>query len=889
MCQVELAQFPELHDLLSSSISALSKFLGHTPISLLRSMERPIIWFWLQNGKFSAFPWFLFGMSNLSEFVQNFEKQLVSQLVCLGYLDQLSNLCEFVEADEQELLQRYAAIISVYSTIRLREGQKFNPQNFLERSLGANLLSKRVEQQDPAHIAFVLLHDTVEAVRTMRKVGCEAIATKADKLLTDLGTEMCTTNRDPLQCSAKGLLHVLGPAENQIAAFRPSTQTRIAQELIPNLSSQNRLEIAQSIRKLGLLLCFGSDLPLQGYLPEMMLRGLSSVLLTSTLRMEAMVRVLMLHILSRYAPTTSVGHGVFFFSIIIILRTLTKSEIPEDQKAILKKLMQTVSSDQTLPFTFDCELLNDQNRLQITDERMPAFLAMVSAATSLQNLGPASYTNDRKRAFLELIAPMVQNVILLSANLVEELELLIGNDYIPTTSIDAELVSRVRGASFLLQTANQVSLKYCNYRRPPEQKTITISQSLSDSLQSFDSHVARCAEATIARILQHCPAEVEFVEDLQNHLDSWCSDPPQSMLNYDSLRAQFQATTDYHEWLKTLVQLLLVCMCGNALFGQLVALTELDPIFSRAILPELVRKGRSSSSSISVKVQSVISYALQKSFRDHVSHEREQIRTCLLILECLRDIEDSPQTVSQESLAIQYDHLDAANAACYHAFHEEAVLLLNKAWLQLQGHKSQRFLMIQSKIYTTLDEPDSRYGLSQDASLLAASRCNAMAEDSLKNLTLYAAIQTATRRSGETASLQLGSRIGSSLTNLGLDVINLEMASSRDQESKYQSSWRLENWDLPYATGEIGPQQALYRVLCTASVAYPKNKKLIAECCRHTFVELIQAPSQMQKKLPVIASLLEMEEILHAHHDTASQIITKPWPKRTQSLRESLQ
>lgn len=878
-----------LANILHASILVITELTQHTLLSLWRWSSCCMIWSWLNRHSFQLFPFTLFGFTTQREFLQSSASEVASQLICRGHLDQFAELCHLLDTPESVLLKEYAGKIKVYGMIQASKGQVFEPTRFMERMLGTESLTTILASHDLFSIAFSLMYDTEDAARVLRAFSYFDIASKAENILPELGSAHRPAEEHPLVCSIEVVMRLFEEQPLPDGLPDRSSLMRTAQRLLMGLSSTASIDIAQSLRKLGLLLCFNHNDSSSNYLSEMLLRGLTIFIVARARNdLENVVCCLMLHIIRVYRPDTASGSNVLFISLISILSI---EKYLDRSHGLRTKLMQVIASHSLalVPSSISdmLELLENCHHIEPCSTRL---LKVLECAAQWLNVENTPYVLTGKRLFLQLIAPMVKNTLLQSPAVVLALQRLIGANYEPSTDIDAELVIRVAGASYLLQTRHPSipPSERVNTDQSTESSRWVIRQELLFSLQSVDSSIIRCAEITISKLYKFCRNKIDFPDQLTPFLDPLCKSSSWPNMTHEELLQNVLDAADYASWLRNFLQILLFYQSDRDLYCQMQDLCALDTQFSSKIIFQLIVQGMAVNSCTQDRVVDIISEVLHHTFCNHVISGRQKVATAVTIAAQLRFTLASTPAEFTDSPIAEIDYLEAARAASFHGLQREAALLIHVAWSGIEQGKSTSVNAFQSVVCRAMGEPDAISGLPGEATLYSTFILSSTELNTSGTLAMFSAMQSAKRRDDDSKDAVLDSKISTSLRDLGLDIINLQLRGNTFDDAKYQSAWRLGQWNLPYTPNSSGRHQTLYRALCSTSTMLSRKDRQDFDCCRNAFLELTTSLENLQEDMPVIGSLLELEEAVLIEQHQIPKLISNIWLPRTKKMRELL-
>lgn len=857
---------------------------------LLDFYHKSLICSWLQTTNISSFPYILFGFESLKEFITHYEGELVAQMISQGFLDQFAALCVLLREQEKSILLRNIDLVHVYSRIRLEGGQNFDSSNFIRGVLGVVVLEATQSQDTMICTTFVHIHDCLGASRTLDKVGLKDISRRLDPIESFTDGELRAPAREPLQCTLRGFVNICNDIIPDKLRISDRSMIKIVRLLLKDLRHGFPIRNSQALRKIGVLIAFTDRMCFEGYPLEVLLRCLCGCLSSSRFTLGRPVCTLILHLLSNTRYTEQGSYNIVFQATLFLLRFSSTVELSKEQLNAIHDF-----SSSKVHYRHNSVINAVDLGIFIKSIRTKAIslcqLQQVTlAAIMVFQEETSEYLTDAKRILIQLVAAACTTEMLRSQVFVDQLRSLIGSEYHPVSVDEVVLVNKLSSSVLYFGGNDQPKFKQDTGPSFSGFHRAALSQCVIRSLRSYDPTVAESAETTLVLMTSQA-------NQLENEIPEFIGKClPLHMVENDLARRRSAITdaidkTSYSPWVKALLNLLLQYLSEDDFYFALARSICVDPVLCQRSLVHLAHDCLEKCRARKDDLETQMTALFQECFKDYLSRSTEEIKICLSVLEGLRSVDRAGSSAIAKFSWLQINYVYAAQAACHHEFLEDALLFLEILWLSGYSITTDIFISTQLRIYSQIEEPDSFYGVEQEPSLQTALVKAEYESSGNRALPMYTALQNADKRFRKHDSSELRHKIGTSLRSLALDTINIDNGgtSMTLDESKYESAWRLEHWDLPFSPSAAGCHQILYRVLCSLANVSWIDLKTAKPILQQAHVDIMSLSRQQSGRNVITASLMELEELLISiDNKSALPVLIDTWSQRSEVLRSSL-
>lgn len=855
-------------------------------LDLFSIHARDLIWTWLQESTFLSFPSFLFQV-DWTFFIHSFANELVSQLVCQGSLDQFSDLCKRLECNEKSALSRYMGLITVYSTIRRNDGQVFDSSNFLIRELGLEKYNAFLEEHDLVTIAFSCLDDAADAPRILIKLQYFEAAKSLSALNEMVGVTSLTMSRKPLQLSLKQLfsLYLQSDASQRLLDIPAVSLLTITRNLLRSIITGLSVHKEQATRRLLFLKCLYRHHWTRGYLPLVLLRGFSSILLIGNDNKSATICHLLLDVLCEMIPVVEDkdAYRTVFESTIILIWAAETADV---DISLLKQALREADHHHISKDGFDLTnltILCDFESPRKSPEIAEKLTKLICHANTVFLAGDEAYSSEPKEKFINLVSQSVTPAMLQSLELRIALRSLVPAKYVPANVSQATLLSRLDATLFLHQVHGNRARQGHDQHYSPGSSRQQLLEHVLESLSSYKPNVAECAEQTLSQCISTCDSYQIFPEELLT-----CLKPPRTYeFNPSSQTSDIIEIANTSPYTKSLFTFscVLLTQLKDDFCSRMLKLAVLSHQFGLRFITHLVILTLEHAHCSQEDICSTVADWLNDCFARHEIISRDHIYTGLHILKTIRN--RSHSTGQLDILQAKIDYLMIAKASLFHHRSCDAIMYIHIAWTTSPDIVSTNFALV-GQLHESLGEPDSIYGVPAEANIYSALRGAEYRKEHHKTLAFYSSIQAADLRRNAAVVSTASDKVSASLASLGLDGLNLALqrTNGRTQESEFRSAWRLGQWNIPFTRHDAGPQQLLYRLLCSLSRIRLQGDESFKKDLRHMRLEsCLDRESDHQQPLHA-AILFEVEEAFSQSNlsSESKNSFLDMWSNRTPNL-----
>lgn len=884
-----MSRFKLVASLLKQGMTEIARRAGLSKLDLLTIHGRDLIWGWLQGSTLVSFPSFVFGLES-DLFFHRFAPELIPQLVSQGNLDQFTDLCAILKCSEENALSKYLGLISVYSTIRRIDGQKFDATNFITRELGSEKFCAILKEHDLVAIAFSCLNDAADAPRLLTKTRWPIKTESLVRSIGSIGMNQVSLARKPWQITLERLLTIYLQLDTGLVHVSESSLLVMTRDLLRTLAKGISIQKEQAIRKLSLLRCLYAGQWVAGYLPLLLLRGLSSILLISEARNLVSISRELLEVICDAVPgiNNRIGYRTIFESAVILIWAVRDAHT--DLSTLKNALSQSeykYTHEDVLGLQ-DLMVLCDVESSSKSSSRLKTIIRLIHHASDVFSPGEQAYSTEPRRIFIDLISKLMTYEMLQCSGIRSALQALIPATFVPVNTAQATLLSRLDAILFLEGVHRRSSKQVSNHDRMREldRQQPFLSVVLA-SLESYKPKIAECAEQALSRSIAMDGLKGKLPKEL---LACLCRPKYSSACTMTSARdiSEIIPEDTYTLWLVGFSRVLLEHLKDD-FYSRWLNLAVLDRLFGLHFICRLAMSTLDHADCSSGKISADVASWLNDCFAQHEQVTKEHIDTSLHILKTIRSSSLRPE--QSDIFRDKIDYIMTAKASAWHHRSSEAAMYLHISWTTSSDVIESNSTFVRA-VHENLEEPDSIYGIPTEADIYSALRGAEYRNEHQKTLSFYSSIQAADLRRNSEENSAANKNISSSLASLGLDGLNLNLRRSDGniQESEYRSAWRLGQWTVPYTRYDVGPQQLLYRLLCSVSKALWRGDVESQIHLRDIRLKLYSGLFSKSQQPLHAAILLELEEILDQRDGSIQTRYSflDTWSKRTTNLYAAL-
>lgn len=369
--------------------------------------------------------------------------------------------------------------------------------------------------------------------------------------------------------------------------------------------------------------------------------------------------------------------------------------------------------------------------------------------------------------------------------------------------------------------------------------TAALLRLLRDQLLSDDRFEVSLAEKTLQRIMlrllrlggisecqQVLPVSLLTSMSWQDH------DAPDIRLPVPSKEPVQQAAgpagsdLSFEQWIRQLGVALAYAAGDDAVVGALPGILSSITGFAERAFPYILQVILLQDLERAQTLRNEISEGLKYWLRTCSSRSTAHVKLILTALLYLRT-QSMPREVTKADRErwLELDYHEAAEAARKCKMFKTALLYIEIYFSQAartsRRSSSTRFpepTSLLLEIFKSIDEPDSFYGVGQQADLTSIIDRLDYERDGPKSLSFRGAHYDSRLRQGNRHSLDttgliraLGYMDLSGLSYSMLEHQGVRGASDERTESMYQAARKLEQWDLPSTTSHMGEEARIYR------------------------------------------------------------------------------